>query len=178
MFIFRPLAVLCLALGLAACALEAPLMQTGTPQDVTASALGPLNALRAKSGLGPVVADPALVGVASRQVQAMAAHDVLSHEVGGDFTTRVNAAGFVHAAVAENVGAGHPTVESAINAWLASPHHRENMLLKNASGVAVVRIDAPQSHYQSYWALEIATGQAKPGFQASFMPMLPGLLNN
>eukprot|EP01037_Dinobryon_pediforme_P007660 gene7661-7721_t len=140
---------------------ERPLMQTGVPQDMTIAALEPLNAFRAKNGLKPVVADQALMKVAYRQVQAMASNDVLSHEVDGDFAKRVNAAGFSQADAAENVGAGHPTVENAIQDWIASPHHRDNMLLKNATGIAVVRIDAPQSRYKSYWALEIASGPTK-----------------
>jgi len=172
--------LMALVMGLAACVTHQPTLRTGVPEDMTAAALEPLNAFRAQNGLGPVVADQALVGVASRQVQAMAAHDVLSHEIDGDFTTRINAAGFALADAAENVGAGHPTVENAIKSWIASPHHRDNMLLKTATRVALVKIDAPQSRFKSYWALEIASGQAraKPvaGAATASTSLLPGLL--
>ena len=135
----------CFVMSLSACVTQQSTLRIGVPEDMTAAALEPLNMFRAQNGLGPVAADQALVGVASHQVQAMAAYDVLSHEIDGDFTTRINAAGFVQADAAENVGAGHPTVENAIRAWIASPHHRENMLLKTATRVALVKIDAPHS---------------------------------
>ena len=157
---------LCFAFGLSACMSTSSQKSMAVPQDMTQQALQSLNAFRAQNGLRPVVADAGLVRVASRQVEAMASKDVLSHEIDGDFTARINAAGFSQAEAAENVGAGHPAVENAIKAWIASPHHRENMLMKSATRVAVARIDAPQSRYGSYWALEIASGAAKPDLQS------------
>ena len=148
-------------------------------QDVTSEALVHINAFRAKNGLKPVVADYNLVSIASRQVTVMANKDQLSHEVDGDFVKRMNAAGFRDAEAAENVGAGHPNVENAINAWIASPHHRDNMLLKSGTRVAVVRADAPWSRYRSYWALEISSQSANGNSAASTFNMssLPFISN-
>lgn len=151
-------------------------------QDVTSEALHYINANRAKAGLKPVVADSGLLSIASRQVLVMASKDELSHEVDGDFVKRMNANGFHDAEGAENVGAGHANVEAAINAWMASPHHRDNMMMKNATRVAVVRADAPWSRYRNYWALDIssqpASGSVAANLDLSSMPLLSRLFGD
>ena len=128
--------------------------------DVSYEAVGLINSFRAQNGLGPVSVDPTLVEAARYQAVAMASRDVLSHEVAGDFTTRMNNAGFVYANATENVGAGHTSVADAINAWIRSPHHRENMLMKDATRIGMVKADAPQSRYRTYWALDITSAAA------------------
>ena len=131
--------------------------------DVSYEAVGLINSFRAQNGLGPVSVDPALIETARYQAVAMASRDVLSHEVAGDFTTRMNNAGFVYANATENVGAGHTSVADAINAWIRSPHHRENMLMKDATRIGMVKADAPQSRYRTYWALDITSAAAGAG---------------
>ena len=148
-------------------------------QDVTSEAIRLVNAFRAKNGLKPVSYDSTLVSLASKQVVAMASKDVLSHEVDGDFVKRMNANGFHDAEGAENVGAGHASVENAINSWIASPGHRSNMLLKNATRIGVVRADAPWSRYRNYWALAIASqpasGTVASSVDFSSVPLLSRL---
>lgn len=148
-------------------------------QDVTAEAIKHINAFRAENGLNPVTYDAGLVSMASRQVVVMASEDVLSHEVDGDFVKRMNANGYRNAEGAENVGAGHASVENAIKSWIASPGHRSNMLLKNGTRVGVVRADAPWSRYRNYWALVIASqpasGNIASNFDLSTMPLLSRL---
>ena len=150
------------ALILASCATTPP-SKTGVAAgvvDVSYEAVGLINSFRAQNGLGPVSVDPTLVEAARYQAVAMASRDVLSHEVAGDFTTRMNNAGFVYANATENVGAGHTSVADAINAWIRSPHHRENMLMKDATRIGMVKADAPQSRYRTYWALDITSAAA------------------
>src|SRR5689334_1836864 len=84
--------------------------------------------LRAAYGLGPVRLDPALTRAAERQAQAMASANVLSHEIGGSFGARMNAAGLGDVITAENVGVGHRSVQGAIESWSRSPDHQANML--------------------------------------------------
>lgn len=151
------------ALVLAGCATTGVQNNVQT-QDVSAEGVVLINAFRAENGLKPVMIDRDLVRAAEHQVVAMASKDVLSHEVAGDFNTRMNAAGFSRAAAAENVGAGHQTVENAIKSWIASPHHRDNMLMKDATRIGLVRGSAPGNRYSSYWALELAsTGSSGSG---------------
>jgi hypothetical protein len=129
-------------------------------EDVSQEAVGLINQFRASNGLPPVIVDAALIDAARYQAVAMASANVLSHEIGGDFTYRMNSAGFVYANAAENVGAGHTSVADAINAWIRSPHHRENMLMKDATRIGMVRADAPNSRYRNYWALDLASAAA------------------
>jgi uncharacterized protein YkwD len=126
-------------------------------RDVSYEAVGLINQFRASNGLPPVSVDSSLVDAARYQAVAMASANVLSHEIGGDFTSRMNSAGFVYANAAENVGAGHSSVEDAINAWIRSPHHHENMLMKDATRMGMVVADAPNSRYHNYWALDLAS---------------------
>jgi uncharacterized protein YkwD len=129
-------------------------------EDVSQEAVGLINSFRASHGLSAVIVDPTLVEAARYQAVAMASANVLSHEIGGDFNARMNSAGFVYANAAENVGAGHTSVEDAINAWIRSPHHRENMLMPDATRIGMVRADAPSSRYRNYWALDLASAPA------------------
>jgi len=147
-----------LALILAAC-VSTPTKFTGNVpvRDVSQEAVGLINKFRASNGLPPVMVDPSLVEAARYQAVAMASANVLSHEIGGDFTRRMNSAGFYYANAAENVGAGHTSVEDAINAWIRSPHHHENMLMKDATRIGMVVADAPNSRYRNYWALDLAS---------------------
>ena len=57
---------------------------------------------------------------------------------------------------AENVGAGHPSIEAALESWWKSTGHRENMLMPGATRIGVAEVDAPGRRYGSYWALELA----------------------
>jgi uncharacterized protein YkwD len=129
-------------------------------EDVSQEAVGLINSFRASHGLSAVIVDPTLVEAARYQAVAMASANVLSHEIGGDFNARMNSAGFVYANAAENVGAGHTSVEDAINAWIRSPHHRENMLMPDATRIGMARADAPSSRYRNYWALDLASAAA------------------
>ena len=158
----RGILVLAIGLMVTACTTtQTPQMATsGGVVDVSYEAVGLINAFRAQNGLGPLSVDSSLVETARYQAVAMASRDVLSHEVAGDFTSRMNNAGFVYANATENVGAGHRSVTDAINAWIRSPHHRENMLMKDATRMGMVKADSPQSRYRSYWALDITSAAA------------------
>ena len=159
---FSRLAVIGMATCLLAACVSAPKQLTANVpvQDVSQEAVGLINQFRASNGLAPVIVDSALIDAARYQAVAMASANVLSHEIGGDFTSRMNSAGFVYANAAENVGAGHTSVADAINAWIRSPHHRENMLMKDATRIGMVRADAPNSRYRNYWALDLASAPA------------------
>ncbi len=152
------------ALLLAACTTTSTKLSGNVPvKDVSQEAVGLINQFRASNGLPPVVVDNGLVDAARYQAIAMASANVLSHEIGGDFTTRMNSAGFYYANAAENVGAGHSSVEDAINAWIRSPHHHDNMLMKDATRIGMVVADAPNSRYRNYWALDLASSGAGSG---------------
>ena len=159
----RPATIAVAAVLLASCGtgskLSLPNVATGeaTAQDVSAEGLAALNRFRASQGLGPVTIEPRLVELAKFQATAMATRDALTHEVAGDFESRVNAAGFEKSEATENVGATHQSAEAAIASWIRSPYHNENMRLKNAKYMGMARADAPKSRYKSYWSLVLVT---------------------
>ncbi|MBW8617352.1 MAG: CAP domain-containing protein [Hyphomicrobiales bacterium] len=163
--IFRVGLVALVSLFVASCA-TTPTSQSnmsGGVVDVSYEAVGLVNYFRAQNGLGPVSVDSAVVEAARYQAVAMASRDVLSHEVAGDFTTRMNNAGFTYALATENVGAADRSVADSINAWIRSPHHRENMLMREAKYMGMIRASAPGSRYRTYWALILTSAQAGSG---------------
>ncbi|MCD0421585.1 CAP domain-containing protein [Rubrivivax sp. JA1024] len=127
-----------------------------------AFAAGPaemISAFRAKNGQGKVVMDAALNAIAQRQAAAMASKDVLSHEAGGSFTSRIAPAKVSRAA--ENIAYGYPDFPNTLKQWINSPGHRANLLLKGASKVGVASVRSSASG-RTYWAMVIAGGDEKP----------------
>jgi uncharacterized protein YkwD len=152
-----------LALTAAACnTTSQPKMASAnvTVKDQSSEALDLLNKFRASQGLGPVTIDANLIEVAKFQAVAMASRDALTHEVSGDFTSRINAAGFTNSSAIENVGASHATAADAIASWIKSPYHRENMLMKDATRMGMAKADAPNSRYGNYWSLDLTSDVA------------------
>lgn len=160
----RVLCVLAFALALT------PVAQAG-PADTGAASM--VTRLRASYGLGPVRIDPALTRAAERQAQSMAAAGVLSHDVGGSFGSRMNAAGLGHVPAAENVGAGHRSMQAAIDSWQRSPGHQANLLMREVTRIGVARVDAPGKPYGTYWAMVLAADDAPARTAFSGMAVLP-----
>lgn len=166
------------ALILAGCGAEAP--QTG-PIDSRvlrsvasvhvdpAAAAATLNAYRASRGLGPVRLDPALTALAQRQADAMVAANALSHDVGGNFASRLAGAGVEATEAGENVGGGYYSADEALTGWRESPEHDANLLMPNATrfGIAVAR-DA-RTQYRVYWAMEVAAEPEGPLGESAFL---------
>ena len=86
----------------------------------------------------------------------MAARQQLSHEVDGDFETRMIKGGYKKQAGAENVGAGHADVAETLAAWQRSPGHRANLLMPEATRFGMAKADAPETRFRNYWALILA----------------------
>ncbi len=112
-----------------------------------------ISSYRLKHGEVRVIRDATLDRIAQEQARAMAAKDVLSHEVLGAFSRRVAPAGAGRAA--ENIAYGYESFDKTLGQWIDSSEHRKNLLLHNASriGIASAR-DA--SGKRTYWAMEIA----------------------
>ena len=92
-----------------------------------------LNQLRAERGLRPLVSDSQMVGVARQWSARMAAESTLYHN--GDLPNQVTN----WRMLGENVGVGSD-VQQLHNAFVASPHHYENMVEPafDATGIGVV----------------------------------------
>jgi uncharacterized protein YkwD len=124
--------------------------------DMSAEALDGINAFRAENGLQPLKIDAGLVELAKDQAGLMADKQILSHEVEGDFESRLNKGGYRKQAGAENVGAGHVDVATTLAAWQRSPGHRANLLMPEAIRFGMAKADAPEARFRNYWALILA----------------------
>lgn len=124
--------------------------------DATAAAVLISN-YRRSHGLGAVRIDPELMRLARQHAQAMAAHNVLGHNVGAPFEERVRRSSLRARFVAENVAAGQRTLAEALAAWRDSPGHRANLLAPEVTRIGIGMARAPGSQYRVFWALILAS---------------------
>jgi uncharacterized YkwD family protein len=91
-----------------------------------------INAERAKSNLSPLIADPELMKVARIKANDMTKNNYFSHyspTYGSPFDM-MRQFGVTFKAAAENI-AGNSTVEGAVNSWMKSEGHRNNIMNSN-----------------------------------------------
>ncbi|WP_245687482.1 CAP domain-containing protein [Streptacidiphilus griseoplanus] len=89
-----------------------------------------VNEERWRAGCGPLVLDRRLSESARRHSGDMAYWHHISHR-GSDGTApvdRIRRTGFRAKAWGENVASGYRTADQVMDAWMASPGHRENIL--------------------------------------------------
>jgi uncharacterized protein YkwD len=108
---------------------------------------------RKQHGEGQVTLDATLTRIAHDQAAAMAAKDVLDHDVLGQFNKRVSPAGAGRAA--ENIAFGYDSFPKTLDQWINSSGHRRNLLLRNASRVGVASVKSSKTG-RMYWAMVIA----------------------
>ncbi|MEV4636004.1 CAP domain-containing protein [Actinoplanes sp. NPDC049548] len=87
------------------------------------------NEVRADAGCAPLAVEEELVVASVRQSHYMAATGDFGHIGwrGSTFETRSRAAGY-DAVAAENIAWGFAGADEVMDAWMASPSHRENIL--------------------------------------------------
>ncbi|MEW1956521.1 CAP domain-containing protein [Kineococcus sp. NPDC059986] len=145
--------------ALSAVALAGP-AAADTPPAVDPAAVHVLdrtNAARAAVGCGPLVLDPALDLAAQRHTDEMAATGSMSH-VGADGSsprTRLAAVGAFPTRTAENVAYGYDA-DGVVDAWLASPGHRANLLDCRLASVGIAEAPGAAGSYGTgasgtYW---------------------------
>jgi uncharacterized protein YkwD len=98
-----------------------------------------MNEARAAAGLAALRRDPALTATAQSYACENAARQSLDHvgSDGSDLLERVRRSGLQPALAAENTGLGYASAEAAFAGWMASPHHRENILRPEISLVGI-----------------------------------------
>lgn len=114
---------------------------------------------RASHGLGRVTADSTLNRIAQEQATAMAARDVLDHDVIGSFNSRIAPSRSGRAA--ENIAYGHDSFPKTLDQWIRSSGHRKNLLMQGASRVGVASAKSSKTG-RTYWAMVIAGGYEQP----------------
>jgi uncharacterized protein YkwD len=175
----RLAAAAALALGIAGCvtaalyeppalpAYVANLDRPGAAVDAAAAARL-ISAYRRANGLGAVGVDPVLSALARRQAAAEAAAGHIGHAFGGQtLDRRAEAAGYDYAAIAENVAANYPTLRAVFMAWQKSSEHRANMLMPRVTSIGIAVVQAPQSRFRTFWALELGARRRPPPTMAA-----------
>ncbi len=116
--------------------------------------LAGVNRLRGEAGLSPLVEDPRLDAAAQRHAEDMLARSYYDHKSpeGKNVGDRLHAQGYPWRLAAENLAAGHLSVETALASWMQSSGHRANLLRSNVTdfgfGLAVGPFD---DRYRVLW---------------------------
>lgn len=122
----------------------------------TAAALPMVNRLRQSRGLTSLSRSRPAEVAALAQAKRMARAGEMSHLIGfnDSFGARMKGHG-VPLPAAENIAAGQDTVERAVQAWIDSRRHLDNMLGRfNGLGVAVAWDSS--SGNRPYWAMVLS----------------------
>jgi uncharacterized protein YkwD len=95
------------------------------------------NEKRAEKGLKPLTMNTELSQAASKKADFMFAKNFWAH-IGPDGTTPwyfIRNAGYDYVYAGENLARGYTTAPDVVDAWMASPSHRENILSPNYSEI-------------------------------------------
>lgn len=106
-----------------------------------------------------VLGPPPLEQAALRHSQDMAEHDYMDH-TGHDGSTpadRVTRTGYKWKTIGENLASGIMTPEDAVNGWVGSPHHCENLMSPRFTQMAVAYAVNPSSNGGIYWTQVFGT---------------------
>jgi len=114
------------------------------------------NAERKKAKLDPLSADPQLTEAARKHAANMARQAKLDHTLDGkDAADRIKAAGYSFRRMGENIAHNYQTPADAVDGWMKSKGHKENLLNAELThiGVAVAKSDKGEP----YWVQVFAT---------------------
>jgi Cysteine-rich secretory protein family len=109
------------------------------------------NTVRAEAKLGQVVISPQLTAAARAYAQLLARTGQFSHEADGKLADRTQRVGYEHCAIGENLAShqdsrGFETralAKSAMEGWLNSPGHRQNIVTAEMTETGVAVAKAP-----------------------------------
>jgi len=128
-----------------------------------------INKVRARRGLPALNMDSRLARAARGHASDMADNDFFAHRGsdGSSFAGRVTRQGYAYRFVGENIAAGLPSPNETVESWLASPHHRRNVLAANAIpigiGYAYRPDDRGRADYGHYWVLTVGCSTGTSG---------------
>lgn len=99
-----------------------------------------VNNRRQEEGLPELVLDPKLSKAAEDKASHMSQYSYFSHihkETGKKWSDFIKETGYTYSVAGENLANGFYTVDEMVDAWLASPTHRENIVNKNVNETGV-----------------------------------------
>ncbi len=142
-------------LALAACQPAPPpaptvtMAQAGLPANGIAAMI---NEQRAANGLGPITEDARLSQASRSHAQDMVVNNYFSHRGlnGSDLSTRTRAVGY-NCVAAENIAWGQSSEAEVMTAWMTSPGHRRNILLRDAQQFGIGR-------FNNHWVMLLGRG--------------------
>lgn len=123
-------------------------------KSIAQNAQSELNAIRRQVKLIDLKMNTKLMKAATQQVKRMATAGTMSHKLGGSLRSRVRSVGF-HGVAAENLGGGYSSARSIVIAWMKSPAHRRNILVRqyNCFGIATGPNTSGKGRYKNFWTL-------------------------
>ncbi len=150
-----------------AAATELPAVEPCPVGDLSTAAVPAVNALRAVAQLCGGVPYPAVGNLAwnARLAEAAQVHSsdmaqraFFSH-TGSDGRTsgdRASAAGYVWSTVAENIAAEQTTLGGALNGWMNSTGHCQNLMRANVTEFGLACMRREGSGQTPYWTMVLA----------------------
>ena len=99
----------------------------------------------------------ALANAAASHSADMAANNFFSHtgSKGSTMADRINAAGYLWWALAENIAAGNSTATATVNQWVGSQPHCEAMMSATYVDVGGSCMSNASSAYRYYWTIDL-----------------------
>lgn len=136
-------------------------IETGSSADTTAAALPVINEVRRKNGLASLFNDPVAANAAKDQAIRMARYGKMSHDLGSDktFLARMKRLD-VPLPAAENIATGQDTTEAAMQAWIRSKSHLDN-ILGPFTGVGVALAKNSGTGDRPYWAMVLSNSPGR-----------------
>lgn len=110
------------------------------------------------SAAAPLQNDPLLRAAAEAHAKDMLDHHYFAHE-GRDGSTpaqRLRSAGYRYRLVGENIASGPTTAQEAVDGWLASPGHCENLMDPRFTQSGVAHAANSYGPPRIYWVQEFA----------------------
>lgn len=111
------------------------------------------------NGAAPLTLSARLSDAAQKHAEDMSRRDFVDHRSpdGRGLQDRITSAGYPWRAIAENLATGQSSPESAVQSWMTSPNHRDNLLnrdfLEAGVGYAVPSGEGKRPRYSHYWVV-------------------------
>jgi uncharacterized protein YkwD len=146
-----------LCLGSAAHACKIPDGSAAMQKEVLAH----LNAERKARGLPALTLSNKLDKAAQGHACDNANRRSISHTSsdGGSLTTRLRRAGYAYRTAAENTGRGFGSGSRAVQWWMNSPKHKDNILLRKAKDVGVGIALSPAPDNKLHWIVVVGASK-------------------
>ena len=122
-----------------------------------------INAHRISAGCSPLQVNAKLVNAAQAHTEDMVFNDFFSHtgSNGSNPGQRIAAQGYSYSTWGENIAAGYSTATSAVNGWMNSKGHRNNILNCNFKETGVgyyfLANDPGDENWRYYWTQVFAS---------------------